>query len=224
MKSNTFALWLLMLTFLLSQTYGFFERHFGGKEDLRGKVASLRDEVERQKLKAALAHYELESFRNQVAALIPSAESLKKTYQGRTLASIIQAPDSEKIQVESAESLFAQGKEFFKQQYYEKSSAIFKKITENHPNSLRVIESYFLLAEGLYHLREYDGCIRAIDAMVDLFPEHELTGFAMLRTGAILQERERLEDAVEVYATVRDSFNDPTLKSQANHLLKEVEL
>jgi len=60
--------------------------------------------------------------------------------------------------------------------------------------------------------------------MVGLFPEHDLTGFALMRMGQILTARERLEDAEQVYKTILSNFSNVALLEQTNKLLKDISL
>ena len=60
--------------------------------------------------------------------------------------------------------------------------------------------------------------------MIRLYPESELTGFALLRLGKIYEGRDRIEDAAEIYRSVAFNFTQAELKRQAEASLKAVEL
>ena len=63
-----------------------------------------------------------------------------------------------------------------------------------------------------------------IDQMMAQFPQHELTGFIMLRMGQILQIRNRVEEASEVYRLVGHNFpSNHELVSQAGVLAHGLE-
>ncbi len=84
-----------------------------------------------------------------------------------------------------------------------------------------VTQAYFFWAESLFLRGEQKACLDVIDQMIDLYPDHDLTGFIMLRMGQILQLRSRTEEASEVYRTVMQSFaSNHELHSQAEKLLQ----
>jgi hypothetical protein len=60
--------------------------------------------------------------------------------------------------------------------------------------------------------------------MVTQFPDHELTGFILLRQGQILISRHRPEEAGEVFHLVKTKFSyNHELSSQADKLLATAE-
>ena len=66
--------------------------------------------------------------------------------------------------------------------------------------------------------------IEVVEEMIRLYPESELTGFALLRLGRIYEGRDRIEDAAEVYRSVVAHFPQGELKRQAEVSLKAVDL
>ena len=63
-----------------------------------------------------------------------------------------------------------------------------------------------------------------IDEMVLQFPDHELTGFILLRLGQISEHNNQIEEAQEIYRTVANHFPQKPLKQQALVLLKSLEI
>ena len=86
-----------------------------------------------------------------------------------------------------------------------------------------MIEAHFLLAEGQYQLGQLDAASATIDRMVELFPESEVTGFALVRLGQIFEQRDRYDEAVQLYRTVLKSFPYRGVAAQAEHSLREME-
>jgi hypothetical protein len=60
--------------------------------------------------------------------------------------------------------------------------------------------------------------------MVTVYPENELTGYALMRLGKIFEIQNRLEDAGDIYRAVLANFKQPALQKQASANLKAVEL
>ena len=82
----------------------------------------------------------------------------------------------------------------------------------------------FLLAEGHFKLQQYDDCLQVANKMIELFPESELTGYAMVHLGQIYELNNRHEDAIGIYKTVMKSFPNRDLGVVARNALEKVEM
>ncbi len=228
MKTPVF---LIFSTFLFAgflQTYTYFRYKFSGVDELKAKVVRMEEEHQKSEMFRQLALYQLSEYQEQVAVLMPEALKGKlddtRAYPLRNLASVMSAHDAEALQIERASSLMESGKTLFREGKYSESSEIFSRLIRNYPGSVHVIEAHFLLAEGEFQAKDYEATIDTIEAMISLFPDSDLTGFALLRLGKIFESQDRLEDAAEVYKSVLVSFQEAALQSQAKTLLKSVQL
>lgn len=225
MESQRFGLWILILAIGFMQWFYVVQRHFGGEAEMRVTIGKLREKLEQERLSHALARQQMREFKQAVAAILPDIEDEdREMYQVRNLASIVVNPDLDRIKIEKASTLFERGKERFRTGEYERANEIFSTLIRNYPDSIHVVESYFFYSEGHYKEGQYEECLKTIDSMVSLFPEHELTGFSLLRMGQILTTRDRVEDAEQIYRTVLQNFNHPSLNEEAQRLLKEITL
>jgi TolA-binding protein len=228
MKNSVFVVFCLMLTFVFSMSYALMRYKFSGVDEMQLRVAYLQKKVEKEELKSQLAENQLQEYQQQVAVLIPDAQKKahdeKSAYQLRVLASVVATPDGDRLQIERASGIFEHAKQAFRDGKYEKAEAAFKEIIQKYPESVHIPEAHFLLVESQYQLKEFEVCIDTVEAMVTLFPESELTGFALLRLAKIYEQQDRLEDAVELYRTVASSYQDQQLVMQATSSLKAVEL
>ncbi|MEQ1878059.1 MAG: tetratricopeptide repeat protein [Bdellovibrionia bacterium] len=225
MDQQKFSLWILILTVGLMQWYYVAQKHFGGEAQMKANVEEMRLTLEQEKLQHALARQELREFKQQVAAVIPEIEDEDQdAYSVRNLASIVVNPDFDKIKIEKAATLMERGRAQFRAGNYERSNDIFNTLLVRHPDSIHVVEAYFLTADGRFREGQYEECLKTVDTMVNLFPEHELTGFALIRMGQVLTQRDRIEDAEQIYRTVLENFKGPELTAQASQLLKEITL
>lgn len=205
------------------QTYSFFSRHFSGVDELKDRISQLESQVDREKVKTLVAYHEAEGIRQDMASLLPDMiKSKQGGYQVRSLASVLQI--QEPLNIDSSKSYLRRGKELFEKHKYNEAISVFKTMIEKYPESQSIIEGYFLLSESYYQIQSMEDTIDTIDTMVSLFPESELTGFALLRLGGIFIERQLTEDAKEVLLTVRHNFAfNSELQEQAEQLLKRVE-
>lgn len=218
-----FCLFLLMGFFTLYLSVG---PQSNTSATLKIQNEKLAWNLKNQELKTLLAHYELEDYRQNLAGALKGEvkENLMTAYQMRNLASIIKEPIGDKLQLERASSLLAKAKKSFAEKDYNESNKILHRLIEDYPESIHSVEAYFLLIEGQYQTQDFENCISSIDDMLTLYPENDLTGFAMLRLGKIFESQDRVEDAVEIYKALLKDFKNSNLRAQAVVNLKSVEL
>lgn len=145
------------------------------------------------------------------------------TYSVRGLASVLNSTNSS-LQIERASSLLERAKADFRAKNFEESNLRLSKLLRNYPDTLHGPEARFLLVEGYYQARDFEACIEVVEEMIRLYPESELTGFALLRLGRIYEGRDRIEDAADIYRSVVSHFSQDELKQQARVALKAVDL
>jgi TolA-binding protein len=163
-------------------------------------------------------------FRQEVASQLPAlkkTEKLPANFQLRSLASVTQKPLNA---FEMSGTLSEKARAEFRKGDFNASAKSFAGIVQKFPASPQVIQAYFFWAESLYMSQQQQECLDVVDQMMTQFPDHELTGFIMLRMGQILQQRNRSEEAAEVYRAVGRSFaSNHELKVQTERLLKSIE-
>lgn len=214
---------LILLTGIM-QAYFVFERHFSPHKDDAQKIAKLSVALEEKNLRIASLESQLVDFQQEIAAQLPALKKLDpspKTFQLRSLASVMQKPLDA---FEMSGSLSEKAKADFRRGDFSAAAKSFAHLTQKYPTSPLVIQAYFFWAESLYLNSRHQECLDVIDQMMTQFPEHELTGFIMLRMGQILQARSRTEEAAEVFKVVGKTFASNTeLKVQADKLVKSIE-
>ena len=206
--------------------YAQVHEHFNGVVEYKAQVALLKDQVEGERTSFAIQREQFLEFRQTVASLMP--EVLKEKGEGlegypyRSLASTLTSKESESVRTTIARTLFEKGKEYFKDKDYPKANLTFHKIIKDFGFTPYVTESYFLLAESHFQENEMEECVETIQTMVELFPQHELTGFALVRLGRIYEMQNRTEEAIDIYRTVIRSFPQRDVASQAKTSLREL--
>lgn len=183
-------------------------------------------QLKNQELKTLLAGYELEDYRQNLAAVLPNEikNNPLANYQLRNLASVVKEPLSDHLDLERASSLMVKAKNAFGSKEYLESNKMLHSLIEDYPDSAHAIEAYFLLIEGQYQTADFENCIASIDEMMNLYPSNELTGFAMLRLAKVFETQDRVEDAVEIYKALMKDFKSEKLREQAHQSLQAVEL
>lgn len=227
MRLPWFVAFILILASGWMHFYAQVHEHFNGVSEYKNQLALLKNQVEGERTSFAVQREQFLEFRQAVASLMP--EVLKEKGEGlegypyRSLASTISKKESETVRATIAKTLFEKGKVYFKDKNYEKANLAFRKIIRDFGFTLYVPESYFLLAESHFQENELEECIETIQEMVELFPQHELTGFALVRLGRIYQMQNRSEEAVDIYKTVIRSFPQRDVVAQAKSSLRELD-
>lgn len=199
-----------------------------------GQIEVLREKLARAELVAAesefrerLARYDSQETRDSIAQVLPDALKDRPkdstTYGLRNVASVLNSTDAS-LQIERASSLLEKAKDEFREKKFEKSNERLTRLLRLYPDTLHGPEARFLLVEGFFQASDYEACIEVVEEMIRLYPESELTGFALLRLGRIYEGRDRIEDAAEVYRSVVSHFAQAELKRQAEVSLRAVDL
>jgi TolA-binding protein len=224
MPLRAFSFWILILAVGFMQLFYTVQERFNERNGLKKEISNLKAQVRREEMKTQLASYQMRDFQQTVASMMPRASKGLGDYQKRTIASLVVEPDRDKVKIDFSSTLFEKGKTAYRENDYDTAASMFKNLIEKYPLSRHTIDAYFLLVESRYQAGEIDDCLETIDTMVTLFPEHDLTGFALIRLGQIFAGRDRLEDAEQVYRLALREFKNPDIREQADRLLKEISL
>jgi TolA-binding protein len=221
MRLSTFL--VVILTF----TTGILTWHLLGLKALDGLAQKTENDItevseqkiERARFEAQLAQDRLLQFRLAVAESLPDEPASRPT---RDIASLARVGTSVPPELDLSATAFAKGQQLFRDQRFSEAQSTFRGIVSRFPWSPRTVDAYFLWAEAAFQAGQVEESVSAIEAMVELFPEHESTGFALLRLGEIYEKKERIEDAAVVYRMISGGFTDKTLVDQAQRRLSAV--
>lgn len=221
MAMRSFLVFMMILFVGVTQAFLFFKGHFSGAEAYKEQVHLLSEQLQQEKTKSYAVLFEAERMRQEVATLLPNRTQDTSSYEVRKLASALQA--SEGFEVRKPSRLLQDGKSHFSKGDYNRAILTFRKLIERFPESPETIEAYFLTVEALFQIQSTEDCIDTVEQMVALFPESELTGFAMLRVATVFKERKMEDDAVQVVQTVKEHFGyHQELREQSDRLLKDL--
>lgn len=227
MTRSALAIFSLVLTVMYLQTYWAVKELTNPAPLLSMKIHKLENALERQQVRRLVDRHQMENFRQEVAAALPPAlkhvAEAAKDYPLRNLASVTMKGQSGKLDDLVATSLFETGKGLFRKGDFERSNRMMQKLIDQYSYSTQVVEAHFLLAEGQYKLGNIEAASATIDKMVELFPDSELTGFALLRLGQIFEQRDRYDEAVQLYRTVLRTFPYRSVATQAERSLRDME-
>lgn len=209
----------------LMQSFYLFKDHFSPVKEYQLKLSKTERQVERQKLQMALLEAQFVDYRTQVAGLMPGLESLQKNdVQGSALRGLASVSQKSLEPIELSGGLLAQAKSEFKKGNYKSTISDINKLISKYPTSPLVVEAHFFLAESYYLNGQSQECMDVVDRMMSHYPEHELTGYIMLRMGQVLASRNRGEEAQEVFSVIEAKFSkQKDLAVQARRLAQSLE-
>ena len=223
-----FVSFSLMMTVMWMQFYASTRETYNGISEYKAQIHHLQDEAQAHEVETLLQAEHFLEFRQTVATLMPDVIRDKGMgedgYPYRSLASIITKSQANEIRKTLAKTLFEKGQEHYRKREFAQANRAFKQVINKFGFSTKVPESYFLMAEGYFQTEELEECTDVIQQMIELFPGHELTGFAMVRLGRIYEMQNRNEDAVDIYKTVLRSFPQRDVASQAKASLRGMDL
>ncbi|MFZ4403995.1 MAG: tetratricopeptide repeat protein [Pseudobdellovibrionaceae bacterium] len=205
--------------------YNQFNSYFNSDAIFKDEIAALKSQVENEKLKNTLISYQTLDFQQNVAVLLPqSAKVIAKNDWSKTFSQVLRAPASINA-IDTSEILFQRGKSAFAEKDYASATKLFIKLNEDYPLSPYKVHAYFYIVEMSFLKKEYKKATTDIEFMVDLFPEHELSGWALMRLGEISEKNYQYQEAAVIYGLVKDNFSSiPFLYKQANFRLNNMKV
>lgn len=221
-QNAVFLIFSLCLTIVLVSAYSLFVGYFNGHEQYEARLAQLEKQVEKERFANSMLTYQIKDFQQTVAQVLPDNKKLQAHYEMKNLAAVVRAPASDEA-VDLSGVLFAKGKRYFNGQEYDKAIREFSQILQKYPLSAHGVEARFLIAESYYLKKDFRSTLSEIDEMVTQFPQHELTGFILLRMGQISESNNQTEEASEIYKTVAKNFKNEELRNQARKLAQSIE-
>lgn len=228
MRLPYFVSFCLVLTLVWTAFYAKVRETYNGLSEYRAQIEQLQHELHSQEIQAMLDADHFLEFRQHVATLMPDVVKKKgmgeEGYPFRSLASVLSVSQADQLRKTIAKTLFEKGKDHFRKRQFSQANRAFKQLIDKFGFSPNIVESYFLMAEGYYQSDELEECAGVIQQMVELFPSHELTGFAMVRLGRIYESQNRNEEAVDIYKTVLRSFPQRDVASQARASMRGMDL
>lgn len=219
-----FVMMALSLSVGTLGAYTVFLNHFGQGHELQAQIRHLEEKFREEQTRNNLLSYQLQDLQQTVAMALPSDKKLvaKLNETGKSLASSLRIPASVS-RIDTSSVAYAQAQELFKKRKFTEAASKFQELSEKYPTSGYVVQSHFFVVESLFSKKAYKECLDEIEKMMMLFPEHELTGFAMMRMAAISDSNGQLGEAKEIARTVLAYFQHPDLVKSAQTYLSKVE-
>lgn len=225
MKNQTafFIIFCLVVTSFILGAYGVFLNHFGQGQEHIAKIEKLEQEVAREKFKNTLLGHQVQDIQQTVAELMPKNTEIAKNIELKNFADAVRVPASDSG-VDLSGVLFARGKSFFAEKRFDDAIRTFREMLDKYPLSKYTVEGRFFITESYYLKRDYKAALSSIDEMITLYPDNDLTGYALLRMGQISEYNNQMDEASEVYRAVQANFTNAKLIEQAKKSAANLEV
>lgn len=221
-QNSLFVAFCLCLTVGVLGAYAAFVGHFDGSQQYELRLVQLQKQVEKEKFNNSLLTYQIKDFQQSVAQVLPEHKKLQAKYELQNLAAVVRTPASDEG-IDLSGVLYERAKSYFNKKSYDKAIQEFYGLLEKYPLSQHGVEAHFFIAESYFLKNDFRASLNGIDQMVTHFPQHDLTGFILLRMGQISEFNNQTEEASEIYKTVAKNFENEDLKKQAKKLAQGLE-
>lgn len=114
-------------------------------------------------------------------------------------------------------------KKAFRDRNYFEVTELAEDFLDKNSQSIMVPEVTFFASESYFLNRQFDKAIVSIERMTNLFPDHIMTGYALLRLGQISEKADQNEEALSVYKIIKSQFKDKGLVDEANLRITRLE-
>lgn len=113
-------------------------------------------------------------------------------------------------------------KAFREKKYYEVVELSEKFLKKNSQSAL-VPEIVFFASESYFLNQQYDKAVSSIEQMTTQFPDHIMTGYALLRLGQISEKADQDTEALSIYKIIQNQFKDKNLYDEATLRISHLE-
>lgn len=192
------------------------------------QIDQLKEKLKSKEVEQQVLQYQFQEFKQYVATLLPNElrkkDRLEKDYPLRSLASVVQKSSSSNLLEMRAGTLFESAKKEFRNKNFKVAASQFAQLARQYPYFAKTPEVFFFLVESYYQVDDFEQVVVYVNKMVDLYPELELTGYALLRAAKVFEKQDRHDEAVVFYETVLKTFPQREIASTAEAALRAIEL
>ncbi|MEY4616678.1 MAG: hypothetical protein RJB66_1638 [Pseudomonadota bacterium] len=222
-RNGVFLFTALIALFFWQWVFFSFDRHFNGMKEARTEITHLKKSIERANVRTEVVQWRFDLFKQEVAKSAPSLMKMtppESQQAVRGLASVVQAAPEEFLMLAQFEASIDDLRTLFEKQRFKEVIRKSKNILELNPVSSSLVVVYFMLAESYYQEHALEECFAIAQQMIQLFPEEEKTGYVLLRVGMFLKEKNRLEEAKNMFSLVAHAFEqNKELKNRSEKFL-----
>lgn len=219
---NIFTQFSMLLVLGLVWFYHSTENYFATRNGDKQEIDRMKSELEEKEFELKVSQIQNDRIKLETYALLEEQNLLSgKKLVSEHLKSGLRSPasimplDFSSLKVEELRTLF-------KEKRYNQVVVAGEKILEKDKVFLSKPEVLFFVSEAYFLQRQYEKAVEKINHMVSLYPEHIMTGYALLRLANISEKSEQYNEAETIYKIISSQFKDKALTSEARRLLAKL--
>ena len=228
MNTGVFTSFCLSFCLIYMGIYAEMREHFNKEDYHRYKMEQAQYERDQTQFALESSLAQLFEMRQEVAALVPELNVKRRRgaegYPLRRLASVSSGQEMGSLANLLGGQHFQRSKKLFRQGNYRSAIPSFKQFISDFPYSVHMVEAHYLLSESYFQDGQLGRFVSQVEEMIRQFPEDEVTGFAMIRLGQVFETQDRFQEAVGLYKTMLQSFQQPEVGKRAREALASVRL
>lgn len=213
------------LVILLGLTIVFFksENYFDRQQLLAEMPKDNSDLLEKKEFELRVVKAQLEEVKSETLAVLEKEGTLSvNSLALQNLRSQLRSPASIPqldMSLLEAEKI----KKAFRDKNYFEVTELAEDFLDKNSQSVMVPEVSFFASESYFLNKQYDKAIGSIEKMTNQFPDHIMTGYALLRLGQISEKADQVAEAITIYKIIKSQFKDKGLVDEATLRIARIE-
>jgi TolA-binding protein len=218
-----FSQFCLILILGLTIVYYKSENYFERQQLLADMPKDNSDVIEKKEFELRVVRAQMEEVKAETLALLEKEAPLpSNSLVLQNLRSQLRSPASvPEIDMSLLEAEKIK-KAFRDKNYFQVTSLAETFLNKNSQSSL-IPEITFFASESYFLNHQYDKAINSIEKMTSQFPEHIMTGYALLRLGQISEKADQNAEAISIYKIIQNQFKDKGLVDEATQRISRLE-
>lgn len=213
----------LLIVLGLTIVYFKSENYFDRQQLLADMPKDNSELVEKKEFELRVARSQLEDVKIETLAVLEKEGVLPaNSLVLQNLRSHLRSPAS--IPLMDMSLLEAEKiKKAFREKNYFEVTEMAEDFLEKNSQSVMVPEVSFFASESYFLNKQYGKAISSIEKMTNQFPDHIMTGYALLRLGQISEKADQVDEAVSIYKIIKFQFKDKGLVNEASVRIARIE-
>lgn len=213
----------LLIVLGLTMVYYKSENYFDRQQLLSEMPKDNSERLEEKEFELRVAKAQLEAVKSETLAVLEKESTLPANSLAlQNLRSQLRSPASIP-QIDMSLLELEKIKKAFRDKNYFEVVEMAEEFLDRNSQSVVVPEVSFFASESYFLNKQYDKAITSIEKMTNLFPEHIMTGYALLRLGQISEKADQPDEAISIYKIIKDQFKDKNLVEEASLRIAKIQ-
>lgn len=220
---SLFTQFCLLLVLGLTLVYQKSQNYFDRQEMLADRPKDNSEQLETKEFELRVVRAQLDEVKAETLAVLQkeghlpasslAMQSLRSQLRGPASIPAIDMSllDAEKIK-----------KAFREKSYFEVVERAQNFLNKSSQSSLAPEVSFFA-SEAYFLNHQYDKAVNSIEQMTVQYPDHIMTGYALLRLGQISERADQTMEALSIYKIIQTQFKDKGLIDEAASRISRLE-